>query len=80
MERRNAMRHTKTDSPINCRANWFFVAPATFRTPTSLALSDARAVVRLIKLKQAIKSIKMAMREKIYTFLILTEFPPFRVE
>ena len=54
-----------TDSPINCFESCVFSAPTTFLIPTSFARSAERAVVRLIKLIQAISKIKTAMIEKI---------------
>jgi len=49
----------------NCCRNLFLVAPFVFLTPTSLALMEALAVVRFIKLMQPTTSIRNATIEKI---------------
>ena len=51
----------RTDSPKNCQTKAFFLAPTTFRTPTSFALFSLRAVLKFIKLIQAITKTIMAM-------------------
>jgi len=53
------------DSPINCFMRPFFRAPTTFRTPTSFALFSLRAVLRFMKLMQAISKTIPAIRPNI---------------
>jgi hypothetical protein len=48
-----------------------FVGPATLRMPTSLARLAERAVLRFMKLTQAIRRMSTAMTEKMYTNWIL---------
>src|SRR5687768_8309467 len=73
---KNAIQLINTLSPTNCRASCVLTAPATLRMPTSLALSEERAVVRLTKLMQAIIKMNKATTEKIYTFLLLPVCKP----
>src|SRR5260221_2594920 len=54
------------DSLMNCLIKSFLPAPTTLRTPTSLALLDARAVDRFMKLIQAITCIITAINNKIF--------------
>src|SRR5450432_370037 len=61
------------DSERNCSTRFLRVVPKTFRIPTSRARLADRAVVRFIKLIQAIRRIKAATAENIYTYWI---FPP----
>ena len=65
------MKAVKVDSLRNCVIKFLRSVPNTLRTPTSLALFAERAVVRFMKLMQAISKIKMATAEKIYTYCIL---------
>jgi len=51
---KTAIKEMKIDSPRNCMINDDLTAPTTFRTPISRALRIHLAVVRLIKLIQAI--------------------------
>ena len=60
----------KNDSPKNCHIRFFRFAPTTFLNPISLNLLTDLAVARFIKFIQAIKRIKTAITEKIYTYLI----------
>jgi hypothetical protein len=60
----------KRDSLKNCVIIWLLVAPTTFLKPTSLERLEERAVARLMKLTQAMISMKKAMTEKIVTYLI----------
>ena len=62
---KNAKRQSTIDSLINCLVSCDFIAPATFRIPTSRARSADLAVVRFTKFMQAINNIKMAITEKI---------------
>ena len=58
---------TSIASPMNCATRCLRPAPTTLRTPTSRARSTDRAVVRLIKLMQAMSSKKTAMAATIRT-------------
>ena len=49
------------DSPRNCLIRFVRAAPNTLRMPTSFARFVAIAVVRFMKLIQAMNRIKMAM-------------------
>src|SRR3989337_4549077 len=60
-----AIKESKSDSPINCFTKSFLPAAIYFRTPTSLALFDARAVDKFIKLIQAISCINPAINNNI---------------
>ena len=60
-----ANRDIKADSVRNCPIRFFLSVPNTFRMPTSFALLADRAVVRLVKLMQAINKIRIATIEKI---------------
>ena len=62
------MNANKNDSPRNCFMRSYFPAPITFLTPTSLALFDARAVDKFMKLMHAMMSMNKATAEKIYTY------------
>ena len=46
-------KDTRTDSVKNCQIRVFRLAPTTFLTPTSFALSNDLAVERLMKLMPA---------------------------
>src|SRR5690349_11753274 len=61
---------TKTDSVRYWNNNLRLLAPVTFRTPTSLNLSVARAVDRFTKFISAIKRITNATIEKILMYLL----------
>jgi len=54
-----------TVSPINWRMRSIFRAPITLRTPTSFARVVDLAVLRFVKLMQAMRRTKRAMAEKI---------------
>ena len=54
----------KKDSVINWAISAFFSEPKVLRIPTSLALSDERAVDRFIKLTPAMNKIKKATKTK----------------
>jgi len=56
-----------TDSSRNCRIRCPLVLPATLRIPTSLARFALRAVLRFIKLTQAMSRISIAIKEKMVT-------------
>ncbi len=60
-----------TDSPRNWVISPPLLAPTTFRMPTSFALFSLRAVLRFIKLIQAISRIKAAMMAESFTNSIL---------
>ena len=68
------IRDKNNDSARNCFISAYLPAPITFRTPTSLALLDARAVERFMKLIQAITWISTAIRIMIYRKEELTGF------
>ncbi len=55
-----AIKVSKTASPINCCIKTPRTAPTTLRTPISLARFTDRAVVKFIKLIQAMSRIKTA--------------------
>src|SRR4030095_16253954 len=65
----------KTAISVDSVRNWnmrnFLSVPSTLRIPTSLARLAERAVVRFMKLMQAINRINKATAEKIYTYWIL---------
>jgi hypothetical protein len=73
-----ATKVTISDSDRNCAIRYLRGEPKTFLTPTSRARFDDLAVLRFMKLTQAISNIKMAMAEKIYTYWILP-FPLVRL-
>ena len=58
---------TSKDSVKNCTTKEPRRAPTVFLMPTSLARRDARAVVRLMKLMQAMPMMNMAINEKSFT-------------
>ncbi|MNT97101.1 hypothetical protein D3C72_2393430 [compost metagenome] len=55
------MHEITKDSVRNCATNSFLFAPTTFLTPTSFALFSLWAVLKFMKLMQAIIRIKQAM-------------------
>ena len=57
----NEKQHSRNDSLKNFAISWEYLAPSTFCTPVSFARLNAPAVVRLMKLKQAISNINPAM-------------------
>jgi hypothetical protein len=59
------------DSPKNFLISSPLLAPNTFCTPVSLARPNAPAVVRFIKLKQAISKIMAAIPRRLKTILLL---------
>src|SRR6185437_14897351 len=59
-----AIMAVSTDSPRNWIASCLLVAPTTLRSEISRALTIARAVARLVKLKQATRRIKTPIAEK----------------
>ncbi len=62
----NAMKLIKTDSPRNWLINEPFSAPNTFLMPTSALRFEDRAVLRFMKLMQAISNVNSAMEASIY--------------
>ena len=66
----SAMSVRMIDSPMNCIDNCQRNAPMVFRMPTSLALSDDRAVERFMKLTMAISNTIREMIRKILVFLL----------
>ena len=68
---------SKVDSPMNCLIKSHFTAPVTFLTPISLIRVEDLAVVKFIKLMQAMSRINTAIAEKIYTYSMMP--PPFRL-
>ena len=58
------------DSPKNCLTRFIFLAPTTFRIPTSLIRLFARPVAKFTKLIQAITSTRSAIKVKIRTYTI----------
>ena len=56
---------SKNDSPMNCLIKSLWLAPVAFLTPISMALLDALAVARFMKLIHAIIWIKSAIRSRI---------------
>src|SRR5215831_5540323 len=70
-----AIRLIRIDSVRNCLTRLLRSEPRTFRTPTSFARLEERAVERFIKLTQAMSKMKIAMAEKMYTYWILLFAP-----
>ncbi len=72
-----AKKEMMTLSPIKWRTSDFLVAPTTFLIPTSFALFSLRAVLRFMKLIQAINKMKPAITPNNLTVTILpaTNFP-----
>ena len=68
---KNETTDTKNDSPKNWNTSDLRSEPTTFFMPTSLALSVALAVERLMKLMQAMSSMNAAMATKSLTDSIL---------
>src|SRR6478735_12759422 len=66
----NEKKLVKTDSVRNCVMRSTRDEPATFLIPTSFARLAERAVDRFMKFTQAISKMKIAMIEKIYTYVI----------
>ena len=64
-ERKREKKATTRASPRNCLVICGRTAPMTLRIPTSLARLSDRAVVKFIKLMQAMINMKTAIREKI---------------
>ena len=60
-------RVIKVDSLRYCHTKELFSAPTAFLMPTSLALREALAVDRFMKLMQAIINMKTAMAENSHT-------------
>jgi hypothetical protein len=67
----NARNASKILSPINCVISSLFFAPATLRIPTSFARFSLRAVLKFMKLIQAINKIKAAIIANSFTNSIL---------
>src|SRR5688572_6925124 len=63
----------KVDSVRNCMTSFFRSVPNTLRMPTSRALPAERAVVRFMKLMQAISNINKATAEKMATYCMLPD-------
>ena len=62
-----AINEHKKDSLKNWAINCLRIAPTTFLNPISFDRFNDLAVERLIKLQQAIRRIRMAAAENIYT-------------
>ena len=62
---KSAKTAIKVDSVKNCPISAFFSEPKTLRIPTYFALPEDLAVVRFMKLIQAINKINSAAAEKI---------------
>src|SRR3569833_2911735 len=62
---------SEKDSLKNFIISCTLLAPNTFSTPVSFARLSAAAVVRFIKLKQAISRMMPAMANNVYTSLLL---------
>src|SRR5450631_2460349 len=62
------MMTIRVDSDRNCKIRSLRRVPKTLRIPTSRARLADRAVVRFIKLIQAMSRMKIATAEKIYTY------------
>ncbi len=67
IDNKTAASVTTKDSLMNCIASCFLNAPSDLRTPISLARSADFAVVRLMKLTQAMINVRIAAVARMYT-------------